>query len=83
MAGSNPLEGAILRALARHKIPASSLAEKVGMAQTNFSLARHSQRSFPLPSLLRLLDLAGMDATEKVKVVEWIAFKQKIAKKNG
>lgn len=81
MPGTNPLEKVILLALARHKIPASKLAEKIGMAQTNFSLARHSHRSFPLPSLLRLLDLAALKAPEKIKVIEWIVFKQKIIRK--
>jgi len=57
---------------------ATELANRIGMAPTNFSLARNSRRSFPLPALLRLLDLADFDADDKLKTLHWVAFKQQM-----
>jgi len=73
---STPLEKVILSALKHQQCTASTLAEMLGMAPTNFSLARNSRRSFPLPALLNLFEYAGVNAEEKIKVLEWVAFKQ-------
>ena len=77
---STPLEKVILLALKNHQCTASTLAELIGMAPTNFSLARNSRRSFPLPALLNLFKYAGVTAEEKIKVLEWVAFKQVLEK---
>jgi transcriptional regulator with XRE-family HTH domain len=73
---TTPLEKIILHALRKKRCTAAELASLIGMAQTNFSLARNSRRSFPLPALLNLLNLADVSAVEKIKVLEWIAFEQ-------
>jgi transcriptional regulator with XRE-family HTH domain len=73
---TTPLEKVILLALRKKKCTAAELASLVGMAPTNFSLARNSRRSFPLPALLNLFNLADVAAVEKIKVLEWIAFEQ-------
>ena len=75
-----PIEKVITRALKVQECTAAQLATKIGLAPTNFSLSRNSKRSFPLPALLTLFDLAGMTADEQIKVLGWIAFKQNIEK---
>lgn len=75
-AAVTPLEKAILLAMKKNGITASDLAVMVGMAPTNFSLARNNHRGFPLAALLRVCDLAGIDSVGKLKVIEWIAFEQ-------
>jgi hypothetical protein len=75
-AAVTPLEKAILLAMKRNGITASDLAVMVGMAPTNFSLARNNHRGFPLAALLGVCDLAGIDSDGKLKVIEWIAFEQ-------
>ena len=72
----SPLEKVILLTLLKKKCTAAELANLIGMAPTNFSLARNSRRSFPLPALLNLFILADVSAEEKIRVLEWIAFKQ-------
>lgn len=69
----NPLEKAIQQAMKRQGCTAAELADIVGMAPTNFSLARNLKRSFPLAALLSLLNLTEFTDTEKYKVIEWIA----------
>lgn len=76
MATNSPLEKTILLAMKQNDITAADLAGIVGMAPTNFSLARNNHRALPLAALLKICDLAGLDSDEKLKVVEWIAFKQ-------
>ena len=66
----------IVLTLRNKKCTAAELANLIGMAPTNFSLARNSRRSFPLPALLNLFILAGVTAEEKIRVLEWIAFMQ-------
>jgi len=78
-ADASPLEKAILKALATQGCTASDLAGMVGMAPTNFSLARNSKRPFPLPALLGIFKLANLKAEEQVKILEWVAFKQEIS----
>jgi len=78
-ADASPLEKAILKALSKQGCTASDLASMVGMAPTNFSLARNSKRPFPLPALLRIFKFADLKAEEKVKILEWIAFKQELS----
>lgn len=78
MSKSTPLEQAISRAMQVQQCTATELANRIGMAPTNFSLARNSRRSFPLPALLELLDLSDFDADIKLKTLHWIAFKQNI-----
>jgi transcriptional regulator with XRE-family HTH domain len=70
-----PIERVIALALKRHGCTAAQLAERVQMAPTNFSLARNSKRSFPLPALLNIFELAEISAEERIKVLEWVAFK--------
>ena len=77
---SSPLEKVILLALKRQQCTASNLADLVGMAPTNFSLARNSRRSFPLAALLNLFEYAEVAAEEKIRVLEWVAFKQVLEK---
>jgi hypothetical protein len=72
----SPLEKVIVLALKRQGCTATELAKLIGMAPTNLSLARNSKRSFPLPALLNLMNLAGVDAEEKIKTLEWISFNQ-------
>jgi transcriptional regulator with XRE-family HTH domain len=79
-AASTPLEKTILLAMKKQGITAADLAVAIGMAPTNFSLARHNQRGFPLPALLRMCGLAEIDADGKIKLIEWIAFKQDIVR---
>lgn len=73
---ATPLEKVILLALKRNSITASDLSVMVGMAPTNFSLARNNHRGFPLAAILRVCDLAGIDSVGKLKVIEWIAYEQ-------
>jgi DNA-binding Xre family transcriptional regulator len=73
---STPLEKTIQIAMKKQDVTAADLAVMVGMAPTNFSLARHNQRGFPLPALLKLCDFAEFDAEGKLKLIEWIAIKQ-------
>ena len=75
-ATATPLEKAILLAMKKSGMSASDLAIRVGMAPTNFSLARNNHRGFPLAALLRVCELAGLDSVGKLKVIEWIAFEQ-------
>lgn len=72
----SPIEDVIDMALNKQKCTAAQLAERLGMAASNFSLARNSRRSFPLAVLLSMFELAEISAEERIKVLEWVAFKQ-------
>lgn len=65
-------------ALKKQECTAAELASRLGMAPTNFSLARNSRRSLPLAVLLQIFDLAAISAEERIKILEWVAFKQVI-----
>jgi len=69
----NPLEKSIQQAMKRQGCTAADLADLVGMAPTNFSLARNLKRSFPLSALLKLLELADLNSDQKIRVIEWLA----------
>ena len=71
-----PLEKAISLALKKQECTATDLAIMLGMAPTNFSLARNSRRRTPLHVLLNIFALAEMSAEEQIKVLQWIAFEQ-------
>lgn len=68
----------ISTALQKQKCTAAELADRLGMAPSNFSLARNSRRSLPLAVLLSMFELAEISAEERIKVLEWVAFKQVI-----
>ena len=72
----SPLEKVIVRALKKQGCTVAQLAVSVGMASTNFSTARNNHRSFPLSVLLNLFTLAEISDEEKIRVLEWIAFKK-------
>jgi transcriptional regulator with XRE-family HTH domain len=71
-----PLEKVIRRALKKQNCTAHQLGDRVGMIQSNFSLARNSRRSMPLPVLLQIFKLADISAEEQLRILRWIAFKQ-------
>jgi len=75
----SPIEKVISMALKKQECTAAELAARLGMAPTNFSLARNSRRSLPLAVLLQIFALAGISAEERIKILEWVAFKQVLA----
>lgn len=78
MPTKSPIEKVISQALAKQKCTAAELASRVGMAASNFSLARNSRRSFPLAVLLQIFNLAEISAEARLEILEWVAFKQDI-----
>ena len=76
MPTQSPIEKVISMALEKQRCTATELATRLGMAPTNFSLARNSRRSLPLGVLLNIFDLAEISAEERIKILEWVAFSQ-------
>lgn len=83
MSTPSHIEKVIALALKKQQCTAAELAERLGMAASNFSLARSSRRSFPLGALLQIFELAEISAEERIKILEWVAFEQVIGVKQS